>query len=68
MPDRLGKVAAPSGFDIQLGGKYRCPQIAEQRKKESPPKPKLDAVSAKWARKALEHRLGEYKTSIGKAH
>jgi SET domain-containing protein 6 len=39
-------------------------EYAKAQKKESPPKPKLDAVSAKWARKALEHRLGEYKTSI----
>ncbi|KWU45144.1 SET-domain protein [Rhodotorula sp. JG-1b] len=39
-------------------------EYAKAQKKESPPKPKLDAESAKWARKALEHRLGEYKTSI----
>ena len=39
-------------------------EYAKAQKKESPPKPKLDAESAKWARKALEHRLGDYKTSI----
>ncbi|GAA5862414.1 hypothetical protein JCM3774_002508 [Rhodotorula dairenensis] len=39
-------------------------EYAKAQKKESPPKPKLDAQSATWARKILDHRIGEYKTSI----
>ncbi|TNY19623.1 SET-domain protein [Rhodotorula diobovata] len=37
---------------------------AKAQKKESPPKPKLDPVSADWARKILDQRLSEYSTSI----
>ncbi|BGP00553.1 Ribosomal lysine N-methyltransferase 4 [Rhodotorula toruloides] len=39
-------------------------EYAKAQKKESPPKPKLDAASADWARKILDKRLSEYKTSI----
>lgn len=39
-------------------------EYAKAQKKESPPKPKLDAPSADWARKILDKRLSEYKTSI----
>ncbi|GAA5996004.1 ribosomal lysine N-methyltransferase [Rhodotorula paludigena] len=37
---------------------------AKARKKESPPKPKIDADVAEWARKILTARRKEYKTSI----
>lgn len=38
--------------------------FAKAQKKESPPKPRLDAESAAWARKIVEQRLGEYKTTV----
>ncbi|GAA6053605.1 hypothetical protein JCM3770_001549 [Rhodotorula araucariae] len=37
---------------------------AKAQKKESPPKPKLDAISADWARKIIDQRLSEYPTSV----
>lgn len=39
-------------------------EYAKAQKKESPPKPKLDADAAEWGRKILDKRLREYKTSI----
>ncbi|CEQ42354.1 SPOSA6832_04163 [Sporobolomyces salmonicolor] len=38
--------------------------FAKAQKKESPPKPKLDASSAAWARQLVERREAEYETSI----
>ncbi|GAA6018787.1 hypothetical protein JCM8202_002231 [Rhodotorula sphaerocarpa] len=39
-------------------------EYAKAQKKESPPKPKLDADAAEWGRKILDKRLREYETSI----
>ncbi|GAA5985075.1 hypothetical protein JCM10908_002514 [Rhodotorula pacifica] len=39
-------------------------EYAKAQKKESPPKPRMDGQVAEWARKVLDQRLGEYKTSI----
>ncbi|GAA5903312.1 hypothetical protein JCM5296_005660 [Sporobolomyces johnsonii] len=39
-------------------------EFAKAQKKESPPKPKLDATSATWARQLVERREAEYETSI----
>ncbi|GAA5952253.1 hypothetical protein JCM21900_000467 [Sporobolomyces salmonicolor] len=38
--------------------------FTKAQKKESPPKPKLDASSAAWARQLVERREAEYETSI----
>ncbi|GAA6058608.1 hypothetical protein JCM10212_004019 [Sporobolomyces blumeae] len=39
-------------------------ELAKFQKKESPPKPKLDASVAKWVVKVIAKREGEYPTSI----
>lgn len=39
-------------------------ELAKSQKKESPPKPKLEASVAEWAKKLIEKREGEYETTI----
>lgn len=56
LPDEL--VSAIRAFSLS------DEDFAKAQKKESPPKPKLDAESAAWARKIVEQRLGKYKTTV----
>ncbi|GAA5869697.1 hypothetical protein JCM16303_000551 [Sporobolomyces ruberrimus] len=39
-------------------------EVAKSQKKESPPKPKLDAGVAGWAKKVIAKREGDYETTI----
>lgn len=39
-------------------------ELAKSQKKESPPKPKLDAGVAGWAKKVIAKREGDYETTI----
>lgn len=39
-------------------------ELAKCQKKESPPKPKVDAKVAKWAKRLLQKRESDYETTI----